>query len=116
MVLAGRTKLRVSKKFLRGDIFLYLLNILANAALKSKRKISKNYSSVLATINHWNWLDDSPPLIFDLMFDTTCENAEIHKGGIVQCSCLEKAFCSLLQLAKTNVVNLVFSIQLHQDL
>ena len=22
----------------------------------------KNYSSILAIVNHWNWLDDSPPL------------------------------------------------------
>ena len=24
----------------------------------------KNYSSILAIVNHWNWLDDSPPLRF----------------------------------------------------
>ena len=39
--MAGRTKLRVSKNFFRGDIFLYLLNIFANAAPKPKPKISK---------------------------------------------------------------------------
>ena len=62
MVLAGRTKLRVSKNFFRGDIFLYLLNIFATAVPKLKQKI-KNYSSVLAIVNHWNWQDDLPPLI-----------------------------------------------------
>ena len=41
VVLAGRPKLRVSKNFLSGDIFLYLLNIFATAVLKLKQKISK---------------------------------------------------------------------------
>ena len=62
MVLAGRSKLRVSKNFLRGDIFLYLLNIFAIAVPKLKQKNIKKYSSILATVNHWNWLDDSSPL------------------------------------------------------
>ena len=64
MVLAGRTKLRVSKNFFRGDIFLYLLNIFATAVPKLKIKNIKNFffSSILAIVNHRNWLDDSPPL------------------------------------------------------
>ena len=41
VVLAGRTKLRVSKNFFSKDMFLYLLNIFAIAAPKSKQKISK---------------------------------------------------------------------------
>ena len=41
VVLAGRTKLRVSKNFFREDIFLYLLNIFATAVPKLKQKISK---------------------------------------------------------------------------
>ena len=41
VVLAGRTKLRVSKNFLSRDIFLCLLNIFATAAPKSKQKIPK---------------------------------------------------------------------------
>ena len=64
MVLAGRTKLRVSKNFFRGDIFLYLLNIFAITVPKLKTKNIKNYSSILAFVKHWNWLDDSPPLTF----------------------------------------------------
>ena len=62
MVLAGRSKLRVSKNFSQGDIFLYLLNFFATAVPKLKQKISKKYSSILAIVNHWNWLNDSPPL------------------------------------------------------
>ena len=41
---------------------MYLLNIFANAAPKSKQKISKIIVQFLAIVNHWNWLDDSPPL------------------------------------------------------
>ena len=55
-------------------------------------------------------------LIIGLMFVTTSVNTGIHKRVIVQGSCPKKAFGSFLQLAKTNVVNLAFSIQLHQDL
>ena len=54
--------------------------------------------------------------MFGLMFDTTSVNTEIHRRVTVQCSYLEKPFGIFLQLAKTNVENLAFSIQLHQDL
>ena len=40
VVLAGRTKLRVSKNFFSGDIFLHLLNIFATATSKSKQQTS----------------------------------------------------------------------------
>ena len=30
---------------------------------KEEEEDIKNYSSVLAIVNHRNWLDDSPPLI-----------------------------------------------------
>ena len=72
MVLVGRTKLRVSKNFL-GDIFLYLLNIFANAAPKLKQKNIKNYGSILAIVNHRNWLDDSPPLQTFLLNIPACK-------------------------------------------
>ena len=68
---------------------------------------------ILDTLDMWNI---EKHLIFGLMFDTTSVNSGIHQEVIVQCSCLEKAFSSFLQLAKTNVGNLEFSIQLLQDL
>ena len=34
-----------------------------NRSPKIKTKNIKNYSSILAIVNHRNWLDDSPPLI-----------------------------------------------------
>ena len=62
MVLAGRTKLSVSKNFFRGHLFVFV-EYLCNRSPKFKTKNIKNCSSILAIVNHWNWLDDSPPLI-----------------------------------------------------
>ena len=62
MVLAGRTKLRVSKNFFRGYLFVFV-EYLCNCSPKIKTKNIKNYSSTLAIVNQRNWLNDSPPLI-----------------------------------------------------
>ena len=66
MVLAEKTKLRVSKNFFHKFIKTKnLLNIFVFVEYLCKRspKIeTKNYSSNLAIVNHWNWLDDTPPL------------------------------------------------------
>ena len=61
MVLAGRTKLRVSKNFFGGYLFVFV-EYLCKRSPKIKTKNIKNYSSILAIVNHRNWLDDSPPL------------------------------------------------------
>ena len=61
MVLAGRSKLRVSKSFFRGDIFFTFVEYFCKRSPKIKTKNIKNYSSILAIVNHRNWLDDSPP-------------------------------------------------------
>ena len=57
----GKNKTQSFQKLFSGDIFLYLLNISATAAPKLNQK-KKNYSSVQTIVNHWIWLDDSPPL------------------------------------------------------
>ena len=62
MVLAGRTKLRVSKYFFSGGHLFVFVEYLCNRSPKLKTKNIKNYSSILAIVNHWNWLDDSRPL------------------------------------------------------
>ena len=61
VVLAGRTKLKVSKNFFGGYLFAFG-EYLCNRSLKIITKNIKNYSSILAIVNHLNWLDDSPPL------------------------------------------------------
>ena len=76
MVLAGGgegggNKTQSFQKLFSGDIFLYLLNIFANAAPKSKT--IKNYSSILAIVNHRNWPDDSPPLRVPSTIDPTLQ-------------------------------------------
>ena len=39
-----------------------MVKYLCNRSLKTKTKNIKNYSLILAIINHCNWLDDSSPL------------------------------------------------------
>ena len=63
MVLAGRSKLRVSKNFFWGTSFFVFVEYLCKRNPKIKTKNIQNYSSILAIVNHRNWLDDSPPLI-----------------------------------------------------
>ena len=57
----GKTKLRVSKNFFGGYLFVFV-EYLCKRSPKIKTKNTKNYSSILAIVNHWNWLDNSPPL------------------------------------------------------
>ena len=45
-----------------GDIFCTVVEYLCNRSSKIKTKHIKNYSLILAIVNHRNWLDDSPPL------------------------------------------------------
>ena len=49
------------KTFFGGYLFVFV-EYLCNRSSKIKTKNIKNYSSILAIVNHWNWLDDSPPL------------------------------------------------------
>ena len=62
MVWAGRTKLRVSKNVFSGGYLFVFVEYLCNRSPKIKTKNIKNYSSILAIVNHWNWLDDLPSL------------------------------------------------------
>ena len=62
MVLAGRSKLKSFQKlFSEGHLFVFV-EYLCKRSPKIKTKNIKNYSSILAIVNHRNWLDDSPPL------------------------------------------------------
>ena len=49
------------KTFCWGYLFVGV-EYLCNRSLKIKTKNAKNYSLILAVINHRNWLDDLPPL------------------------------------------------------
>ena len=62
MVLAGRSKLRVSKNFFSGGHLFVFVEYLCKRSPKIKTKNIKNYSSILAIVKHRNWLNDSPPL------------------------------------------------------
>ena len=67
MVLAGRSNLRVSKYFFSGRHFFVFVEYLCKRSPKIKTKNIKNYSSILAIVNHRNWLDDSPPLVLKII-------------------------------------------------
>ena len=49
------------KVFSRGHLFVFD-EYLCKRSPKIKTKNIKKYSLILAIVNHWNWLDDSPPL------------------------------------------------------
>ena len=53
------------KLFSGGHLFVFV-EYLCKRSPKIKAKNIKNYSSILAIVNHRNWLDDSPPLIIIL--------------------------------------------------
>ena len=52
-----------------GDIFFVFVEYLCNHSLKIKTKNFKNYTSILAIVNHHNWLSDSPPLSNSIDWD-----------------------------------------------
>ena len=49
------------KLFWGGHLFVFV-EYLCNRNPNIKTKNIKNYSSILAIVNHRNWLNDSPPL------------------------------------------------------
>ena len=61
VVLAERTFL-AGRTFWRGYLFVFV-EYLCNHSLQIKAKNIKNCSSILAIVNHRNWLNDLPPLI-----------------------------------------------------
>ena len=52
------------KLFSGGHLFVFV-EYLCKRSPKIKTKNIKKYSSILAIVNHRNWLDDSPPLMFN---------------------------------------------------
>ena len=58
-----KQKLKFPKAFFGGYLFVFV-GYLCNRSLKIKTKNIKNYSSILAIVNHRKRLDDSPPLMF----------------------------------------------------
>ena len=58
----GKNKTHSFQKLFWGGYLFVFVEHLCNRSSKIKIKNSKNYSSILAIINHRNWLDDSLPL------------------------------------------------------
>ena len=59
----GKSKTQSFQKLFSGGYLFVFVEYLRNRNPKIKTKNIKNYSSILATANHRNWLDDSPPLM-----------------------------------------------------
>ena len=62
MVLRKEQSSEFPKFFFGGYLFV-VVEYLCNRSPKIKTKNIKNYSSILAVVNHRKWLDDSPPLM-----------------------------------------------------
>ena len=57
----GKNKTQSFQKLFGGYLFVFV-KYLWNRSPKIKTKNIKNHSSILAIVNHRNWMDDSPPL------------------------------------------------------
>ena len=66
----GKIKTQSFQKLFSGGHLFVFVEYLCNRSPKIKTKNIKNYSSILAIVNHRNWPDDSPPLTYlkDLVF------------------------------------------------
>ena len=58
----GENKTQSFQKLFFGGCLFVFVEYLCNRSPKIKTKNIKNYSSILAIVNHRNWLNDSPPL------------------------------------------------------
>ena len=57
-----KNKTQSFQKLFSGGYLFVFVEYLCKRSPKIKTKNIKNYSSILAIVNHRNWLDDSPPL------------------------------------------------------
>ena len=58
----GKIKTQSFQKLFSGGHLFVFVEYLCKRSPKIKTKNIKNYSLILAIVNHRNWLDDSPPL------------------------------------------------------
>ena len=58
----GKNNTQSFQKLFSGGYLFVFVEYLCKRSSKIKTKNIKNYSSILAIVNHRNWLDDSPPL------------------------------------------------------
>ena len=58
----GKNKTQSFQKLFSGGYLFVFVEYLCNHSPKIKTKNIQNYSLILATVNHRNWLDDSPSL------------------------------------------------------
>ena len=97
----GKNKTQSFQKLFSGGYFFLFVEYLCDRSPKIKTKTIKNYSSILAIVNHRNWLDDSPPFnlcfgkfwIFCLLFLFFCWEGCCH---LISCCNAFLCFCKHL--------------------
>ena len=62
----GKIRTQSFQKLFSGGHLFVFVEYLCKRSPKIKTKNIKNCSSILAIVNHWNWLDDSPPLKYKI--------------------------------------------------
>ena len=80
----GKSKTQSFQKLFSGGHLFVFVEYLCKRSPKIKTKNIKKYSSILAIVNHRNWLDDSPPLnlnmhAFKLKFELKLEIKELKR-------------------------------------
>ena len=72
-----KNKTQSFQKLFSGRYLFVFVEYLCNHSPKIKTKNIKNYGSILAIVNHRNWLDDSPSLRLQIQNDelkSTCSS------------------------------------------
>ena len=111
MVLAGRTKLKSFQKLFVGGYLFVFVEYLCKRSPKIETKNIKNYSSILAIVNHRNRLDDLPPLNTPIDFafspclrgSTTTDHNKLTATQLIANVCCQFAEVSWLDLYLTKI-------------
>ena len=70
-------KTQSCEKLISGGHLFVFVEYLRNRSPKIKAKNIKNYSSILAIVNHRNWLDDSPPLTREFLLQSALSTSRV---------------------------------------
>ena len=80
----GKIKTQSFQKLFSGGHLFVFVEYLCKRSPKIQTKNIKNYSSILAIVNHRNWLDDSPPL-------NSYRQSELLNDSSIVCQLLDSA-------------------------
>ena len=84
----GKNKTQSFQKLFSGGHLFIFVEYLCKRSLKIKTKNIKNYNSILAIVNHRNWLDDSPPLTKQVKKSLDPCSKDSHRLSLLQGPCV----------------------------